>query len=344
MDEPYLDTLNYTMRAYDRNSPSMQFEAETKEEAEIWQRNLRKILVQLMGGFPETKCSLKSSTIHKVEFDEYTRETVLFDSREEMTVYGYFLFPKPSSKDPLPGVLCLPGHGRGVDDIVGIEEDGSMRDDYGGYQNDFALQCVNAGYATFAIEQFGFGHRRDERARQSGPGSSSCQPASGAALLLGETMIGWRVYDAIRALDYLESREEVDSGRIADMGISGGGTTAFYLSAVDERVAVSVISGYFNTFRDSIMSVSHCMDNYIPGILEYAEMYDLAGPIAPRPIFVESGDEDTIFPHQATEEAVAKARKIYDVFGCPDRIGLEVFEGEHSFHGKEAFNFLDKWL
>jgi dienelactone hydrolase len=157
-------------------------------------------------------------------------------------------------------------------------------------------------------------------------------------------MIGWRVYDGIRALDYLQTRKEVDSTRLADMGISGGGTTSFYLAAVDQRVKAAVISGYFNTYKDSLVSVSHCMDNYIPGILKYAEMYDVAGLIAPRALFAESGTKDNIFPYRATQLAVRRARAIYRVFGCRNNVGLEVFEGEHQFYGKGAFEFLAKWL
>jgi cephalosporin-C deacetylase-like acetyl esterase len=64
------------------------------------------------------------------------------------------------------------------------------------------------------------------------------------------------------------------------MGISGGGTVSLFSAAVDKRIKVAVVSGYFNTFRDSILSLSHCLDNYVPGILNYVEMYDLAGLVA----------------------------------------------------------------
>jgi dienelactone hydrolase len=339
-----LDTMRFTDLLYRRNEPSMSFDAETTDQVRAWQRKLRRKLVQLLGGFPREDIPLRPKRLAIRKFDDYTRETVTFRSRQGMLVYGYFLMPKPVPDDPVPGVLCLHGHGRGVDDIVGIQEDGSQRGEYGGYQNDFAIQCVRHGYATLAIEQFGFGHRRDERSRKEGAGSSSCQPTSGSSFLLGQTMIGWRVYDAIRALDYLQARREVDPARLADMGISGGGTTAFYLAAVERRVKVAVISGYLNTYKDSIMSVPHCIDNYIPGILRYAEMYDIAGLIAPRALFAESGDKDGIFPYRATQLAVRKARRVYRVLGCPERLGFEVFHGEHSFHGKGAFDFLGKWL
>ena len=218
--------------------------------------------------------------------------------------------------------------------------DGKMRARLGGYQKDFALQCVKRGYAVLAIEQFGFGHRRDEAARKVGPDKSSCQPSAGAALMVGQTMTGWRVWDAMRSVDYLLTRPEVDPERIGVMGISGGGTTTFFSAALDERFKAAVVSGYFNTFRDSSLSIGHCMDNYIPGVLRYAEMYDIAGLIAPRALFVESGAQDRLFPIGATKFAVQKARGVFRVLGAEDQLGLEVFEGTHQFHGVGAFDFL----
>ena len=77
-----------------------------------------------------------------------------------------------------------------------------------------------------------------------------------------------------------------------------------------------MISGYLNTFRDCIMSVSHCIDNYVPGILNWAEMYDVAGLIAPRPLFAESGQRDDIFPIAASRASFARVKKVYEVFGA----------------------------
>ena len=339
------DTLAFSHQLYNTTPRQLAFQATTVSEAEGWQRELRAKLVELVGGFPQEACNLEPEVLETHEFPTYFRETVQFKSRPHMTVFGYLLSPKHlNGYAPNPAILCLAGHGRGVDDIVGIEEDGSMRSEYGGYQNDFALQCVARGYTVLAIEQFGFGHRRDPIARERGAGNSSCQPSSGAALLLGQTMVGWRVYDAMRAFDYLETRPEIDINRLGVMGISGGGTTTFFTAAIDTRVKAAVVSGYFNTFRDSILSLSHCIDNYIPNVLQYAEMYDVAGLIAPRALFVESGTEDTIFPIDATRFAVNEAKAIYKCFDAEDKLGLEVFEAGHSFHGVGAFEFLKEAL
>lgn len=93
---------------------------------------------------------------------------------------------------------------------------------------------------------------------------SSCQPLAASALLLGETMVAWRVWDVMRAIDYIQTRTDVDSKRVAVTGISGGGKISLFSAALDTRIKVAVISGYFNTFRASIFSLSHCIDNYIP--------------------------------------------------------------------------------
>ena len=151
-----------------------------------------------------------------------------------------------------------------------------------------------------------FGWRRDNSPAKKGLRYRACQPAAGSALLLGETMIGWRVWDVMRAIDWIEGRPELDKERVACMGISGGGTCTLFSTALDHRIKAALVSGYLNTFRDSIMSVSHCIDNYVPGILNWAENYDVAGLIAPRPLFSEGGDADPLFPVRRPVKALPK--------------------------------------
>jgi hypothetical protein len=88
------------------------------------------------------------------------------------------------------------------------------------------------------------------------------------------------------------------------------------------------------------MSVSHCIDNYVPGILNWAESYDVASLIAPRFLFSEGGDRDPIFPVRATRESFARVKKIYELLGVPDRAQQEIFEGEHVFHGVRGLPFV----
>jgi hypothetical protein len=342
VDRAEFDPVQWTLERYKSAPLRLTFRANTKAEAESWQVQLRAKLTSLLGGFPD-RTPLRFQTLEIRNFPGYRREKFVFESRPGLGVLGYLLTPS-AKKAPHATVVCVPGHGRGVDDIVGIDENGNERSKKVFYEYDFAIQVVEHGMAAVAIEPMAFGCRRDAINKAKGLTQNACQPSAGAALLLGETMIGWRVWDVMRTIDWIERRPELDAKRIGCLGISGGGTCTQFSSALDLRIKAAFVSGYLNTFRDSIMSVSHCIDNYVPGILNWAENYDIASLIAPRFFFSEGGTRDPIFPLHATKEAFAKVKRVYEVFGVPEHAQQEIFEGIHEFHGKQGLPFLAQAL
>ena len=321
----------------------LRFQARTRGDAEAWQQTLRAKVTELVGGFPSERTPLRPAVLETRSFPGYRREKIVFDSRPGVSVLAYVLLPS-AARTPAATMICVPGHGRGVDDIVGIDDQGRDRTNKDGYQHDFALQIVEAGLAAVAIEPMAFGCRRDPLNARRGLAQKGCEPVAGAALMLGQTLIGWRVWDIMRTIDYVATRPELDAARVGCMGISGGGTATTFASALEPRIRVAMVSGYLNTFRDSIGSLAHCVDNYVPGILNWAEMPDVAGLIAPRPLFIESGDRDNIFPVDASVECFNRVREIYQVFGAADRVEQEVFPGEHSFWGKRGVPFVARQL
>jgi dienelactone hydrolase len=341
VDLETFDPVRWTMQRHDAAPMKLAFRATNRKQAEAWQKELRAKVIELLGGFPQ-RGPLRAKTLEVREFPGsggYKREKFVFESRPGVGALGYLLMPT-SAKGPLGTIVCIPGHGRGVDDIVGIDEQGRDRTERKGYEYDFAIQVVERGMAAVAIEPFGFGCRRDQKTKDKGATAYACQPVAGSALLLGETMLGWRVYDTMRAIDWIETRPELNAKRVGCIGISGGGTCALFSAAVDTRIRGALVSGYLNTFRGCIMSMSHCIDNYVPGILNWAEMYDVAGLIAPRPLFSEGGDRDPIFPVETTRESFARVKKMYEVFGAPDAAQQEIFSGVHEFHGARGLPFL----
>ena len=331
--------MAYLGDLYSDITPSMSYAATTPDEHRAWERELRAKAVELLGGFPRKPEPLAPEIVEEVEFPDYIRQRVIFNTRKNMSLPAYLLLPKDYEGKKLAAIVCLPGHGPGKNTIVGYEDDGTPRAEIGGYQNDFAIQAVRHGYAALAIEQLAFGERNAQEERNMG-----CNVPTVNAFMMGQTMVGFRVWDAKRAIDYLSERPEIDPERIGLMGISGGGTTTLWTAAVDWRVKAAVVSGYLCTFKDSIMAMPHCVCNFVPGIIQYAEMYDLAALVAPRALFAESGTKDGIFPIEAAKLAVKKASRAWEVLGEPEKIGHEVFEGVHSFHGVGAFKFLEKWL
>ncbi|MCX7845919.1 MAG: alpha/beta hydrolase family protein [Dictyoglomaceae bacterium] len=314
------------------------FKAQSIEEWKEWREKLRNKIIELLGKFPE-RTKLNSKILERKEFDRYIREKVTFDSFEDIKVVGYLLIPKDFNL-PRPAVIAVPGHGYGKDDIVGISIDGTERIIPTGYQKDFALTLVREGFVTLAVEQMGFGERRLKEDMNKDKDKSSCRKLAFWALMLGKTLLGIRVWDLIRAIDYFQERKEVKKESIGIMGISGGGTTSLFASALDDRIKATIISGYLNTFKDSILSIHHCECNYVPGILNYAEMYDIASLIAPRHLFIEHGIHDDIFPISATKFSIKKIKEVYEFLKVPNNIQWEFFEGGHEIWGNKSI----KWL
>jgi dienelactone hydrolase len=343
LEDRQFDPVAFAHALYASTPRRLAFQANTRDEATAWQKALRVKLLELVGGFPEPGSPLRPKVLETRHYPAYRRDKVIFDSRPGSTVLVYVLVPARAAA-AMPSVICLPGHGRGVDDIVGIDERGNDRTEKTGYAYDFAVQVAAAGAAAIAIEQSGFGCRRDPRNAGRGLAQKGCDPAAGMALMLGQTLIGWRVWDVVRTLDYISTRSDLDANRVGCIGISGGGTAALFAAAIEPRIKAAMVSGYLNTFKDSIGTLNHCMDNFVPGILEWAEMHDIAGLIAPRPFFAESGEQDNIFPVSAAKESFARLRRIYDVFGAGDRIEHEVFPADHSFWGKRGIPFLVRSL
>lgn len=329
--EPRFDPVAYSRWRHENAPLRLRFNAKTPAQVKSWQRKLRSKLEELVGGFPAVKAPLDARILESKEVDGFTREKIVFTSREGMEVLGYLVKPKNAGSAPLPVMVCVPGHGIGVEDLLTNPD---------GYMHAYALQAASQGVAAFAIEPLAFGHRRDPINAKRGPNANSCQPAAGAALLFGETMIGWRVYDVMRTIDYIETRKDLNAKRVGCMGISGGGTCTLFAAALDERIQAALVSGYLCSFKECILSLAHCMDNYVPGILNWAEMSDVASLIAPRALFAETGEKDRIFPVQGFKDAYAEVKKAYEVAGVPDRIGSAIHSGEHVFDGREGLPFV----
>jgi dienelactone hydrolase len=192
------------------------------------------------------------------------------------------------------------------------------------------------GIAALCVEQRAFGERREQNQQQACQ-YNECLDASMHALMLGRTMIGERVFDVDRALDYLASRDDVNMERVGVMGNSGGGTISLFSAALLDRIAFAMPSCYFCTFRDSIMSIYHCPDNFVPGLLPVAEMSDILGLFAPKPVVIVAGEEDEIFPIEGTRYAFKKLQQIYAAARVQENCQLVVGKGGHRFYADQAW-------
>ena len=298
--------------------PSMSWNADDPH----WVYDARSAVKAAIGVVNEPWPEAESLIGEETQEAGYRRIRIEFPSHEGWDGRGWLLIPD-GLLSPVPAVVCLPGHGDGADAIIGLVEDA--------YQENFALQCVARGWVTLAVEQVSFGTNQSSRDADLG---SSCVGDSMAALLLGETITGWRVRDAIAAQHALARYPLVDPSRIGILGISGGGLTALWSAAVEPSFLVAGVSGYFCPMSHSIMNVHHCPDNYVPGFGLLMDVPDLVGLIANRWLAVENGTKDPIFEAAGFQSACDLAQRIYEHHGVPDRFCGHLFDGDHVFNGE----------
>jgi dienelactone hydrolase len=342
-DFPNLQPASALWANYAPEQAPYRFQVKNFTASLTWQDEIRPILQDIIGFSHLPRSPLKPHLIEEVDCGDYIREKVLLQTSEHIQMPVYLLVPK-EKPFPIPSVVAFHGHGYGVKDIVGLWEDGSERTQPDGYHKDFAVALCRRGFAVAAPEISCFGERQtdfsylDQLLGQPIP--TTCAHTAHLALHQGGTALGLRVFDAQRLIDYLETRPEFDISRLGAMGISGGGMHTFFSTALDLRIKACVVSGYYSTFAASILAMDHCACNFIPGLWQFGEMYDMVGLIAPRPLLVESGTRDPIFPIDAVRFSVERARRVYTIFQAPDEIESDIFEGRHQISGRRAYDFL----
>jgi dienelactone hydrolase len=344
---PQLQPAFNLLKLYQPEAAPYRFKANSIDEAQIWQAEVRHNLNDAVGFQLLPTGSSEPLVIENTDRGDHTRQKILLYTSENTLMPVYLLLPK-EKKPPFPVIIAFHGHGYGVKDIIGLWEDGQERNTPDGYQKDFAVELCRRGFAVASPEISCFGERRTDFSNLNttigSPIPDTCDHTARLAFHLGGSVVGLRVLDGKRLVDYLETRPDLDISRLGAMGISGGGMHTFFSTCLDPRIKACVISGYFSTFRDSILAMHHCVCNFVPGLGKFGEMYDLVGLIAPRPLFVESGTYDPIFPINAVQESIKKTRLIYELFGAIDQLGTDFFEGRHQINGRVAYDFLTSKL
>jgi dienelactone hydrolase len=300
----------------------------------FWEERARERLEVALGPSP-LPVALNVDIGELVDCGTYTRERIVFDTESTMAVPAYLLVPHARrEQDAGPAVLAIHGHGAGKSLVCGVDA-GSEGDDY-------AHVLANAGYVVLAPDLRGFG----ERADWMPPDKYHCDWDLVCATMAGVVPLGRNLWDLQRALDALSARPEVDGDRIGVAGFSYGATCALFLAAVDERVRLAVVSGYLSSWRAAhTVPWNMCGSQVMPGQLGLFEHLDIAALAAPRPLLVESGTRDLIFPVDGARTTVAALEGVYEFLGAPSAALVhDAFDGEHQWHGAQVLDFLMRWL
>lgn len=273
--------------------------------AEDWQRERpmrRRELADMLGLNPMPERSpLRAEVTGTLDQPTFRIEKVVFQSRPGLYVTGSFYVPK-DLQGPAPTVLYLCGHSAHP---LGAKTQYLDRTTW------FATH----GYCVLALDTLEFGE-------VPGIHHGTHNLAMWHWLSLGYTPAGIEVWNAMRALDWLATRPEVDATRIGLTGISGGGAITWYLAALDDRIAAAAPS--CSTFTYGSQAAHGLASGQCDCIYYHnAHGWDfpvVAALIAPRPLLITSGRRDTIFPPDGYHEVFQRAQRIYGLMGAPDRI------------------------
>ena len=308
------------------------------EDFAAWQARARDRVTVLLG-LPMERAEDENFRIEWTRDEDPACSEIrfLFTSEPGVDVVCHLLLPRNVPRESLPLVICLQGHSKGMHISLGrpIYEGDEEKITDG--DRDFARQIAARGQAALAIEQRGFGERGGT------PEGPACLHPALQALLLGHTLIGERCWDVSRAIDTVAAHfPMIDTSRVAVMGNSGGGTVSIYSAAVDTRIVAAMPSCAFCGYAASIGVRRHCACNYIPGIVREFDMGDLAGLIAPRPLVVVNGREDSLFPLDSAKEQMEIAQAYYQAAGLPGNIEHVIGPEGHRFYAALAWPVFDR--
>jgi cephalosporin-C deacetylase-like acetyl esterase len=293
----------------------------TGADLEARNRFVREKMIEMLGGLPE-RTPLNPIVTKVLERPGYRVENLMYQSRPNFWVTGNLYVPT-SGAGPFPGIISPTGH----------SAIGRM---YPVYQLTY-IDLVKSGFVVLAYDPIGQGERRQYwdpqtgRNEIGGPVTWEHDMPGHLLVLLGESLTQYRVWDGMRALDYLLTRQEVDPKRIGCTGHSGGGTLTLFISALDERVRCAVLNEGGSGCRWPLefrpgtpIGTGDIEQHFFPAAIHGIDLYDMRVAIAPRPLLVTIENYSPEF-----NESAQHLRACYNVLGAPEGFATEEATDPH---------------
>ena len=290
----------------------------TREDAQRYVQEARRAVKRCFPSMPK-RAALNARVVAREELPNFTLEKVIFESRPGFLVTGNLYLPA-NLTGKAPGVLGVCGH----------SPEGKAYDLYQSFCQGLALR----GFVVFIIDPISQGERQQVKRKDQTSNWNCCvaHNAMGNPMVLVDDFFGtWRVWDAIRGLDYLLSRPEVDKSRVGVTGNSGGGTLSTYVTALDSRLTMAAPSCFVCSYLANLENeLPADAEQNPPGILAAGlDEVDMLLCHAPRPTLLLSQKYD-FFDPRAARQAGEDLKRVHNLLGAKG--SAEYFEGPRA-HG-----------
>ena len=319
--------------AMDRREAAYE-ELKSGEDLAAYQQRMRQFFVDALGGFPE-RTPLNPRVVATDQRDGYRVEKVIFESQPRHFVTAVLYLP--DANPPYPGVLVPCGHsGNGKASQA--------------YQRASILLALN-GMAALCYDPIEQGERYqllDEKGKPRAGGTTAHCLVGVGSTLVGRNTATFRIWDGMRAIDYLASREEVDRKRIGCTGNSGGGTLTSYLMALDDRIVCAAPSCYLCGFRRLTETIGpQDAEQNIHGQIGYGmDHADYIHMRAPKPTLMCTATHD-FFDIDGAWSCFRQAKRFYTRLGFAERVDLIETDAKHGFNTElrtGAVRWMQRWL
>ena len=300
---------------------------ETKADAEAYVAEVRSAIAESFA-LPERKGVPPFEITGTVELPECKVEKIIYESRPGLWVTANVYIPKNLSA-PAPACLFLCGH----------SADGKICGTY----RAGAMTLAANGYVTLIIDPIAQGERYQFATAKNNYTVHDINTREHNMLgkqmwLTGEFFGTWRAHDALCGLDYLLSRPDVDSSRVAITGNSGGGTMTTFVQALDPRFTMAAPSCYVTSWQRNIENeLPADVEQIPPGILAAGcEMGDFILAYAPRPVLL-LGQKNDFFDARGLKETFEKCRKVYQLLGAEENLQFFIGPVNHGYSIENRF-------
>lgn len=364
------------------HAPRLSFLDPRWKDLATWQSAARPVLHDRLSYHPQP-VPLAAELIRREERADFTIEVIKIHATPAYHIPARVLVPK-GAKGKRPAVLALHCHsGRytwGHEKILSAPDEAAHLTEFRTSRDGrpWTESLVKRGYVVIVIDAFYFGERRlrvedleaarvfpevkdaFNTARKAPPGSAEWTTAvnrvcsfyehhtAKTLLATGATWPGIHVWDERRTIDYLQSRPDVDGGRIGCVGLSGGGFRTAMAIGADPRIKAACVTGWMTEFAHQLRNhVRHTWMVFVPGLYPSLDLPDVAALHAPGALLVQQCRQDTLYPPAGMQGAVDKLTRIYAKAGIPERFRGTFYDAPHSFQPQmqdEAFDWLDRWV
>lgn len=307
----------------------------TPKQIAEYQRHLREKFIEAIGGLP-MRTPLNPQITGVVSRDGYRVEKIIFESQPQFYVSCLLFLPTDEQyTPPHPGVLVPCGH----------SQNGKGHDSY---QTMGALLALK-GMAALVFDPVDQGERGQLLSQWPKLWGTRAHTMLGiSSILLGRSTASFEIWDGIRAIDYLQSRPDIDPNRIGCTGNSGGGTQTSYLMALDERIVAAAPSCYITSFERLLDTIGvQDAEQNIYGQLAFGmDHADYLLMRAPVPILICAATDD-FFDIRGTWDSFRYAKRLYSRLGFAERIDLLENDAEHNYNRlqrQSVVRWMSRWL